>query len=290
MAQVAVVTDSTTSLPGAMYERYQITMVPYYVHMGDRVARDLVDIGPPEFNAYLLELTDRTQMPKTASPGPGDYLRAYSEAAQWAREILSIHMTSDGSGAYQAASVAKEMALETLRDVEIAVIDTRNVAMAHGWIALQCARAACEGANLAELVALAHRLVPKAHMLQTADTLQYLYLGGRIGRAAHLVGSLLRIKPIVSMDEGIISTVGVARSRETAYRRMTDLLVRDVGLGRRIRLALTHAAAAEVAQHLCELVERVVEPVETLMCELCPALTVHSGPGTVGLCYLPEDD
>lgn len=288
MLQVAVITDSTASLPEEMYARYRITVVPYYVHFAGRVARDMLDVKPAEFSTYLMTLSEKEEFPKTANPGPGDYLQAFSSAAENAEELVSFHMTSIGSGAYQAALVAKEMAQQRLRGVRIEVVDTRNVSMCHGWITLQAARAAAEGASLDVILELVRRMIPVTRMIQTADTLRYLYMGGRIGRAQHLVGSLLNIKPLISMEDGVITSLGVARTRVGAYRRMATLVEKAVGPGGRIRLALTHVAAEEEAKQLQEMVAEVVTPVETLFCELSPALAVHSGPGTVGLCYVPE--
>lgn len=287
MAQVAVITDSTASLPESFYERYGLLMVPYYVHMEGRVLRDMVDLRPAEFNAYMANLPDGAQLPSTATPGPGDYIAAFQEAAKRARQIISFHMTSVGSGAYQSARVAREMIAQQLKGARIEVVDTRNVSMCHGWMALQAAREAIEGASLDDILEGVRRAIPVARMLQTADTLRYLYMGGRIGRAQHLVGSALHIRPLISMEDGVIVTLGVARSRQGAYQRMAALVGKAMGAGGRVRLALTHAAAAAEAETLRQLVSQVVTPVETLMCELSPALTVHSGPGTVGLCYLP---
>jgi len=289
VSQVAIITDSTASLPERMYKRYQILMVPYYIHFANRVARDLVDIKQEEFNTYLAGLPDGAELPKTANPGPGDYLQAFVTAAKRAKEIVSFHMTSLGSGAYQAALVAKEMALQRLRDVSIEVIDTRNVSMGHGWMALQAARASADGASLGDILEMVRRMIPVARMIQTADTLRYLYMGGRIGRAKHLLASLLKIKPLISMEDGVIVALGVTRSREAAYRRIAVLVRKSIGPRGRVRLALTHAACRPEAQRLLSLVENSVEAIEVLWCDLCPALTVHTGPGTVGLCYVPED-
>jgi len=288
MSQVAVITDSTASLPEEMYARFRITMVPYYVHFLGRAARDMVDIKPPEFNAYLSGLSAKAELPKTANPGPGDYLAAFSLAAQATTEVISFHMTSRGSGAFQAALLARQMAQQQLPGVRIEVVDTCNVSMCQGWIALQAARAALDGATLDDVLALARRMIPITRMIQTADTLRYLYMGGRIGRAQHLVGSLLNIKPLISMEDGVITALGVSRTRLGAYQRMAGLVARAVGAGAPIRLAFTHAAAAQEAELLHSQVAQVVTPVETLFCELSPALAVHSGPGTVGLCYTPE--
>lgn len=288
LSRVTIVTDSTASIPAPMYEQYQIVKVPYYVHVEDKVLRDTVDVSTDEFCRYLSELPDDGRLPTTACPGPGDYRQAFVAAAQRAREIVSIHMTSIGSGAYQAAQVGREMALELLRDVCITIIDTHNVSMCHGWLSLQAARAALDGASLADIVQLVRRLMPLTRMYQTNDTLRYLYMGGRIGRAKHLLASLLSIRPIVSMEEGEITAAGVARSRSGSLRRITTLVEKAVGLKQRARIALTHAAALAEAEDLRARLEQVIEPVEVLMCELSPALAVHSGPGTVGVCYLAE--
>ncbi len=288
MPIVAVITDSTASLPEELYKQHTIGKVPYYVHIGERTLRDTVDIQADGLAAYMLGLDKNDELPSTANPGPGDYAEAFKAAAERARDIISFHMTSVGSGAYHAAQLGREMVLENLDRVRIHVIDTRNVSMCHGWISLEAARAAEAGASAEEILAMVRRMIPVTRMLQTADTLRYLYMGGRIGRAQSLLGSLLNIKPIVSMDDGVITTAGVARSRQASFRRIVDLLERAVGAGGRVRVALTHAAAREDAEILRDMVRQVVTSTEELICDLSPALTVHSGPGTVGLCYIPE--
>ncbi|HHX43696.1 MAG TPA: DegV family protein [Chloroflexi bacterium] len=288
MPRVAVVTDSTASLPSTMYEQYQIDIVPYYVHIKGKALRDTVDVTTGELCDYLTSLPDDAALPTTACPGPGDYRQAFIAAARRARDIVSIHMTSIGSGAYQAARLGREMALEHLRDARITVLDTQNVSMCQGWLSLQAARAALEDASLADVVELVQRLMPRARMFQTGDTLRYLYMGGRIGRAKHLLASLLSIRPIVSIEDGVIAAAAVARSRTASLQRITTLVEKAVGLGQRARIALTHAAAPEDAEDLRARLVQVIEPIEVLMCELSPALAVHSGPGTVGVCYLAE--
>lgn len=284
MPQVKVITDSCASLPLDYYGKYDITMVPYLIHIGQRSLRDLVDMQQDQFLDYL---RGAKELPKTANPGAGDYLKAFQDAAQHTQEIVSIHMTSRGSGAYQAALVAKEMAQKTLPDARIEVVDTRNVAMAHGWMTLEAARAALAGVSLDSILALIRRMVPVTRMLQTADTLRYLYMGGRIGMAQHLVGSLLRIKPIISMEDGVIVALGQARSRSAVYARMVDLISQKLGAGARIKAAIVHAADEDAAQTLRGMVERSFQCVELLVTQLSSALAVHTGPGTVGVCYFP---
>jgi DegV family protein with EDD domain len=203
------------------------------------------------------------------------------------QEIASIHMTSKGSGAYQAAMAAKSMMGEILPRLKIEVIDTLNVSMCHGWIAIEAARDALANKTMPEVMERVKSLIPRVQMIQTADTLRYLYMGGRIGRAKHLIGSLLNIKPLIGMQDGIIVPLGTARSRKQAYRMMEEMVERTVGEGGKIKIAYVHAAAQEEAQKIKELIEERLQVVEDLFAELSPALGVHTGPGTAGLCYFP---
>jgi len=283
MARVKIVTDSCACIPQPLLEKYDIATVPYYVHMEGKEYRDLVDIGSQEFFEYL---PHASELPRTATPGPGDYLRAFRQAAEEADGIVSVHMTSEGSGAYQAALVAREMAQREMPGLNIEVVDTRNVAMCQGWIALEAARTAETGAGIEQIMGLVRRLIPRTRMLQTADTLRYLHMGGRIGRAQYLVGSLLNIKPVISMDDGVIVAVGQARSRLGAYRQIVEKVVEAAGRESALKVAYLHAAAMEEVRKLRGMLEERLSPVETLVADLSPALGVHSGPGTVGLCYL----
>lgn len=285
MAKVGIVTDSVACIPDQLMADLEIRWIPYYLHCGDEVLRDLVTI---QRDAFYHWLHSARELPKTASPGPGDYIEQYeSMAARGITEIVSIHMTSKGSGAYQAAIAAKNLLTDTLPQLRIEVIDTLNVSMCHGWMVIEAARSALEGNSFLDIIAQVRALIPKARMIQTADTLKYLYLGGRIGKAKHLLGSLLNIKPLISMDDGEIVAVGQARSRGEAYRAITRLVEKAVGYKGRIKIAYVHAAALDEALKLRDLVDERLTAVETLMCELTPALGVHTGPGTVGVCYYP---
>jgi len=285
LSTVGIVTDSCASIPENLLESLNIHWVPYYIHRGAEVLRDLVTIQRANFYNWMLSARE---IPQTASPGPGDYLNMYTQMAeQGVEEIASIHMTSKGSGAYQAAVAAQAMAAETLPALKIQVIDTLNVSMCHGWMVIEAARAALSGKSLAEVAQRVFAMIPITRMIQTADTLKYLYLGGRIGKARHLVGTLLNIKPLISMEDGVIVPVGTARSRRGAYQMMVDKLEAAVGRMGKVKIAYVHAAALEDVQKLRALVEERLTCVETLVAELSPALGVHTGPGTTGFCYFP---
>jgi DegV family protein with EDD domain len=285
MNSIAIVTDSAASIPERLIQSLNIHWVPYYIHRGTKVLRDLVTA---QRDAFYKWLPTAVELPKTASPGPGDYFETYqSLAAQGIREIVSIHMTSKGSGAYQAACVAQSMLQEAASKLRVEVIDTLNVSMCQGWMVIEAARAAHAGQSFDEIVVRVKEMMPITRMIQTADTLKYLYMGGRIGRAKHLVGSLLNIKPLIGMKDGVIVPLGQARSRAQAYERIAEMIVDHVGENAKIKIAYMHAAAENEAEKIKSLVEKRLICVESLIAELSPALGVHTGPGTAGVCYFP---
>ncbi|HEY3313052.1 MAG TPA: DegV family protein [Anaerolineales bacterium] len=282
MSRVAVVTDSCASIPENLVDQMSIQTVAYYIHRGQEVLRDLVTIQRDDFLRWL---PSATILPTTASPGPGDYFQKYQQLIKGGiNEILSIHMTSRGSGAYQAACVAKSMIAEQYPKIRVEVVDTQNVSLCQGWMVIEAARAALNGASLDSLLALIKQMIPVTQMIQTADTLKYLYLGGRIGLAKRLMGTVLNIKPLIGMKDGVIVALGMAHSRLQAYHQMAEYVREAVGPDL-LKVAYVHAGAPEQAQKLKEIVEAELKVAESMFAELSPALAVHTGPGTVGLCF-----
>lgn len=286
MSRIAVVTDSTASIPERIIKELNIHLVHYYIHRGEEVLLDLVTVQRETFFQWL---TTAKKLPTTSNPGPGDYLTMYTKLVEeeGADGIISIHMTSKGSGAYGSATVAKSMFLENIPNVRVEVIDTLNVSMCQGWMVIEAAKAALANWSLDDIIQRVRSMIPITHMVQTADTLKYLYMGGRIGKAKHLLGSILNIKPLIGMEDGIIVPLGQARSRKKAYRMMAEMVEKTVGKDRKIDVAFVHAAALEEANKLKAIIEARLECVETVIAELSPALGVHTGPGTAGICFYP---
>jgi DegV family protein with EDD domain len=284
MAKVGILTDTTSSIPGSLVRELGIEIVPYYVNRGLETLRDMVDVLPTEFAQYL-ETT--TKLPTTSNPSPGDYLAGLRRLAERTQEIVALTMTSKGSGGFQSCIAAVDLLKEATPKVRVEVVDTLQVAMSLGWGAIEAARSALRGMNVDQVIERAKQVCRTGMMIQTADTLRYLYMGGRIGRAQHLVGSLLSIRPLISMQEGIIVALGTARSRLQAYTRMVDQMCQRVGEGAQIKVAFTHVAALDGVERLQEMVFSRFECVEALISELSPALAVHSGPGTVGVSFFP---
>lgn len=287
MADVAVLTDSVASLPETFIRTLNITTVAYYIHRGEEVLRDLVTIQREEFLRWMITAKF---VPTTASPGPGDYFEAYKRLIeQGSREIISIHMTAKASGGFQAATVAQSMLKESDPEIHLEVIDSHTTSLSQGWMVIEAARAALAGLSLKDITALVKNMIPVSHMIQTADTLKYLYLGGRIGKAQSLLGSVLNIKPLIGIEDGEIVPLGRAHSRGQAYQEMAEMLVQAVGQGK-AKVAYVHAGAQHEVEKIKTLVEAKVNVVESMFAELSPALAVHTGPGTAGLCYYSVKD
>ena len=285
MSNVAIVTDSTATIPDDLLQSLHIRWVPYYIHRGNEVLRDLVSITREEFYRWL---PFAQELPKTANPGPGDYEQAYQELAeQGADKILSIHMTSKSSGAFQAATIGRDLTLKSLPHLRIEVIDTLNVSMCHGWMVIEAARAALQGIDLDQIMQRVSRMIPITRMIQTADTLKYLAMGGRIGRATSMLGTLLNIKPLIGMRDGVIVPVGKAFTRGKAYQMMAEEVIKTAGKYGKVKIAYVHAAAMDEALKIKTLVENRIQVAESIIVELPPALGVHSGPGTAGICFYP---
>jgi DegV family protein with EDD domain len=284
MPNIAVVTDSCASIPENIIQQLYIHTVAYYIHRGQEVLRDLVTIQRDEFLHWLPRAA---VLPTTACPGPGDYYQKYQElVSKGVTAILSVHMTSYGSGAYQAAVTARAMLLSQYPSVRVEVVDTQNVSLCQGWMVIEAARSALSGASLDQILTQVRGMIPTTKMIQTADTLKYLYMGGRIGLAKRLMGSMLNIKPLIGMKNGVIVALGMAHSRLQAYREMADYVGETVGKAG-VKVAYVHAGALEEVQKLKNIVESNLNVVESLTAELSPALAVHTGPGTTGLCFYP---
>jgi DegV family protein with EDD domain len=282
---VIIVTDSCASVPAPMVEELGIEVVAYHVHTALGTIRDAVDMPADDFYTWV---KTAPEWPTTANPSAGEYLEAFRHAAKRGDGVLSINMTGTGSGGFQSASLAKRLIEQEMPGFPVEVIDTQQVAMAHGWSVIQAARAALKGQSVAEVADLAQKVARQAFVAFTNDTLEYLQRGGRIGKVTSTVGDLLSIKPIIGMRNGMPAPLSVARTRQGAYGRIVALAVARIPRGTAIRAALMHVAAREEVERFRPMLEKDYSVIEWVVTQLSPALGVHSGPGTVGISIIPE--
>lgn len=278
MPKVRIVTDSTSDLPASLREQYGITMVPLDVRFGQEVFKDQVDMSSEEFYARL---RNNDVLPRTSQPAPGDFLRVYGQLADEydCDAIVSIHLSSKLSGTFQAAQVASEMA-----SVPVAAIDSLGASAGLGWTVLAAAIASRRGEDLEAVKARALQVAGRMHMYFSVDTLKFLEQNGRIGKAQSLLGSLLRLKPVVRLNEGEVEPYDKVRGREALIERMTEI-ARERAQGDRLIMGIVHGDARERAEKYRESLERAGIVHQVRIFPAGPVIGSHCGPGLLGACF-----
>jgi DegV family protein with EDD domain len=283
--KVAIVTDTTACIPTERVAEYGIELVPIEVIFGDRVYRDGIDITPTEFYAMLRQAE---KLPTTSGSLPGSYLEAYRRASQRASGILCITESSKFSGMINSARLAKELLEKEVPGIAIEVLECDTAAAGQGLVALAAARAASSGQSLADVVEVVKGLMPRVHLFASLDTIHYLVKGGRVPQAASLVNSILKMKPVFSVNGGEAHTLALPRSTESAINNILRLMGRKIGKGKPVHIAVMHADAPEQAQVLKDRIFSRFNCVEIFTTEFTPVMGVHTGPGVVGVAFYSE--
>jgi len=281
---VAVVTDSIACLPQEVVERYAIRIVPVNVLFEGRVYRDWMDLTPSLAYEMLKKNPDGFA---TAPPSPYEFLEAFREVGQRSREILCITISSGLSTLYNMAEVASEMFQKELPGTRIGVVDSRTAAGGHGLIAWLVARRGEEGASLPEMVRMAEEMKERVQVLIALETLRHVYRTGRVPKVASELGSLLPVKPMLSIRGGLVHLLGVARTREKALTRLLDLMEERVGSGP-VWAIISHAACPEEAERFREMVICRFGGAEAHVSEISPVKCYATGPGTLALAFYSE--
>jgi DegV family protein with EDD domain len=271
---VKIVTDSTTDLPAALVKELDITVIPEYLRFGDQVYRDRVDISEDEFYQRLIISPVH---PKTSQPTPQDFAKVYSMLCQEANDIISIHLSSKLSGTYNSAEQGKKM---ITTPCQIELIDSQTVSIALGLVVIQAAKMAKSGMGLKQIVDELGQIIPNVRILMLLDTLEYLAKGGRIGKAKALIGSLLKVKPLLTVRDGELVPSAQVRTRSKG----TDLLLDFVKNAGEIQdLAVLHNTTPDEAQVLVERASSLFPKDRIILARVGPALGVHGGPGVLAV-------
>lgn len=282
MSRIAVVTDSTAYIPEDLLQKYGIRVVPVRLIWEGVTYRDGVDIRPEE---VFERIQHAETLPTTSQPPAQDFLDLYRALHAEGYEILTITLSKNLSGTFSSAQQAKQM----IPEARIEIVDSHTTAMELGFHVLAVARAleANPEMSLEEAKALAESAQAHTGLFLTVDTLEYLHRGGRIGGAAKLLGTMLNLKPILTLNEdGRITPAAKVRTRRKALRTMLDLMEERIAGRRPLRLAAMHVAAEEDMKRLAEMAQERFQPDEMMFAIVSPAVGVHLGPGTVGLCFM----
>jgi DegV family protein with EDD domain len=274
---VAIVTDTTSCLPAALVERYGIELVPLHIIFDGRT---FVDSMSDTRDFYALLRASKAR-PTTAAPTPEMFLQAIARAARRADAVLCITVSAQFSAMYDAARQAIDMARAESPRLDVRLLDSRNAAMAQGFVVLEAARAAARGEPVDVVAATATDMTRRVSLFAMLDTLAYLARSGRVPRAAAWAAGLLDVKPIVRFDDTDVRLVARTRSRARAIERLAAL-VAGTAAGRPAHVAVHHAGAEEDGQALLAAIERSVRLEESYLTEFTQVMGVHTGPGLVG--------
>lgn len=285
MKKVTIVTDTTACIPQEQVERYDIEIVPVPLVFEDKTYRNGIDISPTEF--YTL-LRQAKKLPTTSSSSPESYLEAYRKASQRTPSILSITLSAKLSAIFNSAQLAMEMAKTALPKVTIEVLDCGTAAAAQGLVVLAAARAAAAGENLNKVIETAEDIMPRVNLFAMLDTLHYLVKGGRVPQAAALVNSLLKIKPVFTLNHSSARTVALPRTIPSAIKRMLKMMDKETVKGQPLHVAVMHADALEKAVALRNRIASQFDCTEIFITEFTPVMGVHTGPGLLGIAFYNE--
>jgi DegV family protein with EDD domain len=272
-----IVTDSLSDITGELAEKLDVSVVPVYVRFGEKVYRDRIEISTEEF---YRRLTHEPVLPTTTQPTPNDFAEVYKKLAKETKEILVITLSSKLSGTYQSAVHAREM---VGKDVRIEVIDSKTVIMGHGLIVISAAKAAKTGASLDEGISLVHSAMQRSHSLMSFDTLKYLAKGGRIGRAQGFLGSLLSVKPILTMKDGEVAPVTRVRSKAAGVNYLHNFVA---GFRKIEELAVEHATTPREAEALVERLGALYPKDKIIIANVSPVIGTYVGPHVLSVSVL----
>ena len=275
---VAVVTDSTSDIPLELAEELGITIIPLYVQFGRESYRDNIDLTKGEFYHRLVHDAD---YPKTSTPNINDFVTAYTELAKKTNEIISIHIGPKISATYNMAVAAVR---EVEADCRIELVDSRSTIMGLGLLAIEAAKAAKEGLGLSQLADMVRQLVPKTHVLVTFDTIKYLYRGGHASKTQVLLGSALRMNPLVEVKNELLPygrAVGRARAINALCKYASQF-------SNPRSLAVEHYLDAEDAKSLVERLEQMFPGAPIYTSIVGAVVGAHTGPHVLGVAIVEK--
>lgn len=278
MAKVRVVTDSACDLPPEVAAEHGVTVIPLSVRFGSDEVTDSTTLSVDEFWSRCAA---SPSLPETAAPSPGAFQQAFLAAADDGCDgVVCINLSSALSATHQAARTAAEAVADR---IPTRTVDSRSVTMGQGLLVLEAARLAAGGAPVDEVAATVEALAPRVQVFGALDTLEHLEKGGRIGGARALLGSLLSIKPVIAVVDGVVEEESKQRTRARSLRYLAD---KARAAGPLHAVAVCNGAAGDIDTFLT-LLDGVGSEQARLVVDLGPVVGTHTGPGTIGLCMIP---
>jgi DegV family protein with EDD domain len=275
---IRIATDSTCDLPAEHLEEYGVTVVPINIQFGTDTYQDGIDIDHDTFYRKIDELGI---LPTTSQPSAGQFEEYYRRLLdEGATDIVSLHVTAKLSGTFQSAELAREM-LDG--HVQVYPFDTACGSAGLGFMVLEAARMARAGQGIAEILDRMKTVRERMNIILTLKDLRFAQMSGRVGKLQSSLVSLLDIKPIVLLQDGLLDVAEKVRTQRRAVDRMVEIMVERVGTSAPVNLAVIHAQAPDLGQELLDRAKALFNCRETFLADLTSSLVVHFGPGTLGL-------
>jgi DegV family protein with EDD domain len=278
MAKIKIFSDSTMDLPKSYIDEHNISIVPLYVRFGEESYKDMFDL---DSDAFYRKMAQTTVFPSTSQPSPQDFVDAYRPFVDEGYGIVSIHISSKLSGSYNSAVQAAKM----LSGADITVIDGMSASIGTGLIVLAAARAAKEGKSKQEVLDIANSLIPKVRVIFTVDSLDHLQRGGRIGKAQAFLGSVLNVKPLLILEDGVIHPKERVRGQAKLFRRVLEVVGEDIKKDEGVKVALIHAGVPDTVERLKKEIETSFKVDELILSKIGSVIGAHTGPGAWGVIY-----
>jgi DegV family protein with EDD domain len=277
VAKIKIVTDSACDLSPQLAEQSDVTVVPLSIRFGDHEYTDRVELTPTQFWDLC---RSAKELPETAAPSPGAFAKAYDEAKEAGYDgVVAINLSAALSGTYQSARTAADSRTDGF---PVTVIDSKAVTMAQGLVVLVAADLAKSGADLNTITEAIESAISRTHVLGVLDTLDHLVKGGRVGGAKGLLGSVLSIKPILELRDGVVEEESKQRTRSRALKYLVDK-IRTAGPFERV--AIVHGDASDLSV-VTDMLADVDLGTDLVISDLGPVVGTHGGPGLIGVCYL----
>lgn len=276
MKSIAIVTDSTADIPREQAAAWGVTVIPLTVNFGMQQYLDGIEIQSDQFYQML---AGADPLPTTSQPSPAEFQQVYERLLKDHDSIISIHLSAGLSGTLGSAAAAKDMV-----DGEIHLVDSQSISVGIGLLVAEAVDLVKQGLSAPAIVEQLLIARGKIEVLFTLDTLEYLHKGGRIGRVQAIMGSLLNIKPIIRVVDGVYVPAGKARRQEQALKVMAELFT-TLAEGKKVkRISVAHGLAPAAAEQLARLLEQTFHPEASFLAQVGPVIGVHTGPGTIGAC------
>lgn len=276
--KIVVVTDSAAYIPRQALNGLHVPVIPLWLLWDDDRFRDGVDIEPPAFYGRLR--TSKT-FPSSSQPSPGEFIEFFRQAAQEADAIVGVFVSSKLSGTFENAQAAAAQ----LPELTIRLVDTRSVTMGQGFAVLAAARAAAAGRPLDEVVAAAEKVCNRLHLILAVDTLEFLHRGGRIGGAKRLLGTALKLKPLLHFVDGKIEPLAQVRTKSKAVAHMLDVAEERLNGNRMVEVAVADVDSPTEGDDIAQQIKERFGVSTVYRSPVSPVVGTHAGPGTVCITF-----